>query len=257
MNLSFYENFVSAIKSGTPFCLATVVKTEGSTPRKSGAKMLVFQSGKTEGTIGGSLVEQQVIEKAQSIILSGEPEICSFSFNANADEKDKMICGGKMKIFIEPFVSNKNLYIFGAGHCGFALAPVAAAAGFVVHVLDDREDQASKDRFPMAATITVGDYEKISGDLCPKKDAFVAIMTHGHSADAEVLKNVLAKDCKYVGLMASKRKRQQIFEKLVKEGIDKNSMEKVCSPIGLDINAETPEEIAVSITAELIEKSKS
>ena len=256
MNISFYENFISAIKSQKSFCLATVVETKGSTPRKTGAKMIVFQDGKSFGTIGGGLVEKQVVNKAKSIIENQIPEICSFSFDNNVDENEKMICGGKMSVFIEPFGDNKNLYIFGAGHCGFALAKVASNAGFVIHIFDDRDDQASKERFPMAATITVGDYKKTSAEFSPKNNSFVAIMTQGHSADADVFKNVLNKNCCYVGLMASKRKKQQIFEKLIQEGMKKSRLDKVCSPIGLNINAETPEEIAVSITAELIERSK-
>ncbi len=256
MNLSFYESFISAIKSEKPFCLATVVETKGSTPRKTGAKMIVFQDGKSLGTIGGGLVEKQVINKAKSIIENQISEICSFSFDNNADEKEKMICGGKMSVFIEPFGSNKNLYIFGAGHCGFALAKIASNAGFAIHIFDDREDQASKERFPMATTITVEDYEKSSNEFCPQNNSFVAIMTQGHSADAEVLKNVLNKKCFYVGLMASKRKKQQIFEKLIQDGMEKRQIDKVCSPIGININAETPEEIAISITAQLIERSK-
>ncbi len=255
MNLSFYENFISAIKSEKSFCLATVVETEGSTPRKTGAKMIVFQDGKSFGTIGGGLVEKQVINKAKSIIENQIAEICSFSFDNDADENDKMICGGKMSVFIEPFGNNKNLYIFGAGHCGFALAKTAAAAGFAIHIFDNREELANNERFPMAATITVDDYENSSADFMPKNKSFVAIMTQGHSADADVLKNVLDKNCCYVGLMASKRKKQQIFEKLIQEGTDKILIDKVYSPIGLDIGAETPEEIAISILSEMIKIS--
>ena len=250
---NFYEQLASVIKSGKSVCLATVIKAEGSTPREAGAKMLIFADGKTIGTIGGSLLEKKVIDKAVELLkTSAPPTIEKFSLKEKSDNKSGMICGGEMQVFIEPISSGSQLYIFGAGHCGLALAKIAAQTGFAVHIIDDRPEIASTERFPMVASITVSDYNKISKEISLPKNAFIAIMTQGHSADAEVLENLITKKYFYIGLMASKRKREQIFEKLAANGIDNNLLEKVHSPIGLAIGAETPEEIAVSILSEMI-----
>jgi len=250
---TFFNQLASAIKSGKSVCLATVIKAEGSTPREAGAKMFVFADGKTVGTIGGSLLEKKVIDKAVEILKnSGTPTIEKFSLKEKGDNKSGMICGGEMQAFIEPISSGNQLYIFGAGHCGLALAKIAAQTGFAVHIIDDRPEIASAERFPMAASITVGEYGKISKEIILPENAFIAIMTQGHSADAEVLKNLIARKYFYIGLMASKRKREQIFTKLAADGIEKNLLEKVHSPIGLPIGAETPEEIAISILSEMI-----
>ena len=253
MNTTFFEQLASAIKSGKSVCLATVIKAEGSTPREAGAKMLVFPDGKTVGTVGGSLLEKQVIDKAVEILKSGgSPSLEKFSLKENSSNKSGMICGGEMQVFIEPISSGSQLFIFGAGHCGLALAKVASQTGFAVHIIDDRPEIASRERYPMAASITVEDYNKISKEIDLPDNAFIAIMTQGHSADAEVLQNLITKKYFYIGLMASKRKREQIFEKLAANGISKELLEKVHSPIGLDIGAETPEEIAISILSEMI-----
>jgi len=251
MNTNFFQQLSSAINSGKSVCLATVVKAEGSTPREAGAKMLVFSDGKTVGTIGGSLLEKRVIDKAVNMLKSGSPPSIE-KFSLKDDDKTGMICGGKMQVFIEPISSGSQLYIFGAGHCGLALTKIAVKTGFAVHIVDDRPEIASRERYPMAASITVGDYNKISKEIDLPDNAFVAIMTQGHSADAEVLENLITKKYSYIGLMASKRKREKIYDKLAQNGIEKSLLENVKSPIGLSIGAETPEEIAISILAEMI-----
>ncbi len=247
---TFFQQLSSAIAAGKSVCLATVVKAEGSTPREAGAKMLVFADGKTVGTVGGSLLEKKVIDKSIELIKSGKTSLEKFSLKD--DDKTGMICGGEMHVFVEPISSGQQLYIFGAGHCGLALAKIAVEIGFAVHIVDDRPEIASRERYPMATSITVEEYNKISKEIDLPADAFIAIMTQGHSADAVVLQNRITKKYSYIGMMASERKREQVFEKLGKNGIEKTLLENVKSPIGLDINAETPEEIAISILAEMI-----
>ena len=247
---NFFQQLASAVKSGKSVCLATVVKAEGSTPREAGAKMLVFADGKTVGTVGGSLLEKKVIDKSIELIKSGKTSLEKFSLKG--DDKTGMICGGEMNVFIEPISSGQQLYIFGAGHCGLALAKIAVETGFAIHIFDDRPEIASRERYPMAESITIGDYNKISKEIDLPADAFIAIMTQGHSADAVVLQNLITKKYSYIGMMASERKREQVFDKLSKNGIEKTLLKNVKSPIGLDINAETPEEIEISILAEMI-----
>ncbi len=256
MNVQFYKQLLSALKKGMPVCLVTVTATKGSTPRKTGAKMLVFPDGRTIGTIGGSLVEKQTTQKAIEAIKTRTPLVETFTLTKENQNKTGMICGGEMTVFLEPIGEARNLYIFGAGHCGHALARAADAVGFLVHILDDRPDVASSERFPMAASITVGDYDEISSTMQPMPDAYIAIMTAAHAGDAVVLKNTITKTYRYIGMMASARKRAQIYAKLSEQGIDRSLLEKVRAPIGLDINAETPEEIAVSIAAELVKTAR-
>ena len=189
---NFFQQLSSAIASGKSVCLATVVKAEGSTPREAGAKMLVFADGKTVGTVGGSLLEKKVIDKAVDMLkFSSLPVLEKFSLKN--DDKTGMICGGEMIVFIESISSGSQLYIFGGGHCGLALAKIAVETGFAVHIIDDRPEIASSERYPMAASITVGDYGKISKEIDLPEGAFVGIMTQGHSADAIVLENLITK----------------------------------------------------------------
>ena len=254
MNSNVFDVLNRSLKSGKQVCLVTVIKAEGSTPREAGAKMLVFPDGKTVGTIGGSLLEKNVIVKAVEMLKNSAPPVIEkFSLKDKSETASGMICGGEMQVFIEPISAGSPLYIFGGGHCGLALARLAVETDFAVHIIDDREEIASPERFPMAASITIGDYNKTSKEIVLPENAFVTIMTQGHSADADVLENLITKKYFYIGLMASKRKRAQIFGKLAANGIDKKLLENVHSPIGLDIGAETPEEIAVSILAEMIQ----
>ena len=253
MNVKIFEALTDSLKSGKQVCLATVIKAVGSTPREAGAKMVIFQNGKAVGTIGGGLLEKKVIDKAVELLkISGEPTIEKFSLKEKSENEAGMICGGEMEVFIEPISSGSQLFIFGGGHCGFALAKIASRTDFAIHIIDDRSEVVTSEKFTMATSITIGDYDKISKEITLPNGAFIAIITQGHSADATVLQNLITKDYAYIGLMASKRKREQIFDKLAADGIDKKLLENVRSPIGLDIGAETPEEIAVSILAEMI-----
>ena len=253
---TIYEDILACQKAGVPFCVVTVTAATGSTPRKAGAKMIVLEDGTIQGTIGGGLVERKMHDRALEVLQSGAPVDETFSLAAETDTSEGMICGGEMRFFLEPHTTGKHIYIFGAGHCGYALARSAALAGFSIHVLDDRPEVATRERYPMAASITVGNYAELSAQVQPTKEAYITIMTEGHSGDETVLENVLRKECWYIGMMASTRKREIIYSNLLKKGITEQELEKVYSPIGLKIAAETPEEIAVSIVAELIQVNR-
>lgn len=257
MNESLYTEIAHAEANGTRVCVVTVVSTKGSTPRKSGAKMLVYPDGKTAGTIGGGAVERVVVEKAIELCGSGEPTTFTFSLEKEAEQKENMLCGGEMTFFLEPLGYAQHLHIFGGGHCGLALAQCAAHAGFVIHVYDDRPEIVSSDRFPHAASLQCDEYAKMSAHLRCDENDYIAIMTQGHIADEIVLENVLKSGAKYIGMMASTRKRKEVFSHLSDKGISDDVLKRIHSPIGVDINAETPEEIAVSIVAELISVSRS
>jgi xanthine dehydrogenase accessory factor len=251
-SIALYEDILACLKAGMPFCVVTVTTATGSTPRTAGAKMIVLEDGTIKGTIGGSLVERNMRDRALAALRDGKPRVETYSLAAEQSTSEEMICGGEMTFFLEPHTTGKHLYIFGAGHCGYALARAAAQAGFSIHVLDDRPEVATRERYPMAASITVGDYAEISAQLQPAKDAYITIMTQAHAGDETVLAHVLRKECRYIGMMASTRKREIIYKNLRGNGVTEQELEQVHSPVGLEIEAETPEEIAVSIVAELI-----
>jgi xanthine dehydrogenase accessory factor len=256
MSLDIFEQLLSDLRSGTPVCLVTVVATSGSTPRKPGAKMLVYADGRSAGTIGGGLVEQEIVAGARETLATGSARLIRHELHGDAGQTGEMICGGAMQFYLEPYGRARHLYIFGGGHCGLALADAAARVGFIIHVLDDRPDIVTRERFPLAASLTHGDYTTLAADVELHPDAYIAIMTENHQGDAGVLACVIDRDCVYVGLMASSRKREHTYAALRAQGIDADALMRVHSPIGLAIGSETPEEIAVSIVAELIETAR-
>ena len=237
-----------------PSALVTVVKTKGSVPREAGSKMIVEADGSIFGSIGGSSVEALVIEEARAVIHNGKPRFVSHDLYDKSGKDTGMLCGGKMDFFIEPLNSAERLYIFGGGHVGYHLARMAGMVGFEYVVIDDRPEFANSERFPQAAQCIVEAPAKMAAQLDLGADDYVVIVTPGHAHDYDVLKNLIRKPARYIGLIASKVKRRDIYTKLKQDdGITDSELERVHCPIGLPIKAETPEEIAVSILAELIQ----
>jgi len=247
-----YEKIVELKKIRMPAALVTVIDARGSTPRGTGAKMLVYGNGKQFGTIGGSAVEAKVISTARACIQSGEVKRVKHNLNDPAKEDTGMICGGTMEFFIEPIQTAPHIYIFGGGHCGHPLAQLAGKAGFQYTLIEDRPEFAGHERFPDASDIMIGELEQLAESLDLTDHDYVAIVTRNHELDFKTLKNILKKPAKYIGLIGSKSKRTQIFSRLKKEGFSAAELERIHTPIGLNINAETPEEIAISILAEMI-----
>jgi len=248
-----FQKILELKKSGRPSALVTVIKTRGSTPRGSGSKMIVEPDGEIHGTIGGSSVEAMVIEEAREVIASGKSRVVTHNLNDEQHEDTGMVCGGIMEFFIEPLNTAPHVYIFGGGHVALPLARLLAQTGFTYTLIDDREKFASAERFPEALNIHVGDPAKIAEELEILPSDFIAIVTRCHDHDYTTLRAVIKKKYRYLGLIGSRNKRRQIFERLQKnDGIQADLLEKVHAPIGLDIEAETPEEIAVSIVAEMI-----
>lgn len=250
--IEIIEEWGRALRAGTPVCLVTVAATKGSTPRKAGAKMLVFADGRTRGTIGGGLVERAMTTAALDALRQRTPRLETFCLDATPADAIGMICGGEMTFLLEPHGAARHLHIFGAGHCGLALARAAAPAGFVIHVYDDRPEVVTRERFPMAASLHTASYDEMSRAFAPVPDAYAAIMTHAHAHDAVVLANIISSQCVYIGMMASNKKKAETWAALAAQGISPAALERVHCPIGLAIGAQTPEEIAVSIVAELI-----
>jgi xanthine dehydrogenase accessory factor len=230
----------------------TVVRSQGSTPQRAGAKMLVFADGRTVGTIGGGCYENDAFWKARDAIASGRSALLHYELNDDFAQENGLICGGRMDVHIDPLAPSPHLYVIGAGHVSWQLARMAVDAGFRLHVVDDREKFANRERFPDAdevITAPIPDWLH-SAEIPPS--AYVVVVTRGHKHDLDAMRALTARDLRYLGLIGSRAKVVKIFELLLSEAMPAECLERVHAPIGLDIGAVTPAEIAVSILAELI-----
>ena len=343
MNSFLVENICRVLEQGDSLVLATIISRQGSTPRTAGTKMIVLAGGKIMGTIGGGLLESQVMQRAGEVMTSGAPAFMSFDLTSTQVAAMDMICGGRLDIFLdlltpdettievfrawrdaladgragfllttivgpedrperahhffmsasggmvgdipftpetldsalkdipgdpylkvitlektilvlEPTSKPKTAYIIGAGHVSVPTAHFAATVGFRVVVLDDRAEFADPQKFPDASEVRrVEDYEHPLQDFPVDEDSFIVIVTRGHLYDKEALAEALKTKAGYIGMIGSKRKRSAIYKALLEEGYTDGDIERIHSPIGLAIDAETPEEIAISIVAEMIQ----
>ena len=252
MNREVFAAVADALDRGEPAALVTIVATTGSTPQRVGAKMLVFGDGRTVGTIGGGCYENDAFGKARQAIASRAPQLVHYELSDDFAQETGLICGGTMDVYIEPIEPSPELYIIGAGHVGFHLARLANEVSFRVHVVDDREKFASAERFPDAAEIVVEDIPAWIQRTRLPAHAYVVIVTRGHTNDLDALRALAPRDLRYLGLIGSRAKVARIYDELVSEQMDGELLKRVHAPIGLDIGAVTPQEIAVSILAELI-----
>ena len=252
MNEEVLPAAADALERGEPAALVTIVRSAGSTPQRTGAKMLVFADGRTVGTIGGGCYENDALGKAREAIATGKPALVKYDLNDDFVQESGLICGGQMEVYIDPIAPAPALYVIGAGHVGWNLARMAAEAGFRIHVLDDREKFANADRFPFAQTIEVDDIGAWLHKAELPSAAYVVVVTRGHTHDFDAIRALAARDLRYLGLIGSRAKVARIFDALEAEGLPLECLQRVHAPIGLDIGAITPAEIAVSILAELI-----
>lgn len=236
-----------------PAALCTVTATRGSTPRKPGASMVVIadgsELGRIEGTIGGGAVEHQLRRLALEVVASTQPRTVEISLTKELG----MCCGGSMTFFIESLRLRPPLVLFGAGHVGQAVCRVASTAGFDVTVADPREELLVTERLPDAAGL-VDDWEREDMARLPfGPDAFVVVATHDHHIDQQIVERVLEQPFRWAALVGSQRKAMLTRERCLQKGIAQAQVERLRCPAGLDIGAETPEEIAVSIVAEMVQ----
>ena len=243
---------VRALEKGEEAALVTIVSAQGSTPQRVGAKMLVFADGRTVGTIGGGCYENDALGKAREALQTRKSQLVRYDLTDDFVEESGLICGGQMQVYIEPIEPAPHLYIVGAGHVAQHLACVAKPVGFRTHVLDDREKFANRERFPDADEITVDSIPEWLHRADVPSHAYVVVVTRGHRHDLDALRALAARDLRYLGLIGSKAKVKRIYDALVAEAMPLECLWRVHAPIGLDIGAITPEEIAVSILAELI-----
>lgn len=250
--MEIYEEIVRLQREGRKGAVATIVNARGSIPSFKSAKMLVRDDGSIAGTVGGGCVEAEVWQAAREVMASEKPQNLSFDLNQNPKYDTGLVCGGTLEIFIEPVLPAPVLYLFGAGHVALEVFKAARNAGFEVIVCDDRESYANAERFPGARQVIAEDFDCAMAGLTPNESAYVVIATRGHRDDMRVLRWAVQTPARYVGMIGSKRKAISIFRELTKEGLRAELFERVYSPVGLDIGATAPEEIAVSIVAQLI-----
>jgi xanthine dehydrogenase accessory factor len=250
--MDIYEEIVRLRHEGRRAALATIVNVRGSIPSFATAKMLVRDDGSILGTIGGGCVEGEVWQAAREVMEQEKPRTLSFNLNQDPKYDTGLVCGGSLEVFIEPVLPPSLLYVFGAGHVALNLYKVARIAGFDVVVVDDRESYANRERFPEARDIFAEDFEKVLGQLAPPESAFLVIATRGHRDDMRALRWAVGTPARYIGMIGSRRKVLTIYRELEKEGITPESLKRVHAPVGLDIGAVTPEEIAVAVVAEMI-----
>lgn len=249
MNINVLKELIYLLDQGKVFAHATIVNAKGSTPREIGADMLILENGETVGTIGGGALELKVIELSKECIQSQKSSI----FNLPLNSPDiGMICGGEVDVFIETFKSKPKLIICGAGHVGKALYDIAKTLDFKISVLDDREEYLNEMRFPDADELILGKINESLINCHIDENTYICIVTRSHREDYEALESVVNSNANYIGLMGSKKKVKEIFDELLSNGIDEIKLSKVKAPIGFNIATNSPEELAISIIAEIL-----
>jgi xanthine dehydrogenase accessory factor len=251
--MEIYEEIVRLKKEGRSSALATIVQCSGSSPQKEGAKMLVRDDGSIAGTMGGGCLEAEVIQAAVMTIRDGSPRTVPFELT---ERHGGLVCGGKVLVYIEPIIPEPKLIILGAGHVGKALVNVAKFAGFRTTVADDREEFANRGNIPDAGEIVVHEFGDMFSRLFIDENAYIVIATRGHNHDLDALKAALGTRAKYIGLLGSRRKRALLFKTLREAGFSEEDIGRVVTPVGLPIGSVTPEEIAISIMAQIIQKRR-
>jgi len=249
--VDLFEEIVKMRRAGRRAALATIVHTNGSIPSYESSRMLVREDGSIAGTIGGGCVEAEVWAAAKEVMQKEAPRKMVFNLNNEAKYDNGLICGGTLEVFVEPILPQPMLYVFGGGHVSMAVAKAAMAAGFSIGVVDDRETFANQERFPMAQEIYTR-YEDAFEKIHPNAASYLVIVTRGHKEDMRVLAWAVRTEARYVGMIGSKRKVLSVYKALENEGYKPEEFERVYAPMGLEIGALSPEEIAVSIAAELV-----
>lgn len=252
MPVDLYEEIVRLRRQGLRAALATIVARRGSTPRRDAAKMIVYADGDQLGTLGGGCTEAEICREALTVIRSERPSLLHFDLTEDDAEDGGLICGGTMEVYVEPILPDPMLFIFGAGHIGQCVAESATRLGFRITVLDDRVKYANKERFPSAHEVCVGSWDEMFGLLPVNDSSYLLIATRGHRYDLACLRFALQTPARYIGLLGSLRKTKLLFGALEREGVDNSKFDRVFAPVGIEIGSETPEEIAVSIAAELV-----
>ncbi len=249
--MNIYNDIIKVQEQNKDFAVLTIIKSEGSVARHENSKMIVSADSGIIGTIGGGIIEKKSIDEAIKQIKIGQSKV--IELQKDSKTLADLVCGGAVEVFIEVHKSRSRLILCGAGHVSKAISYIAATMGFEIIVIDPRPEWANSQRFPDAKSIvTSADIEKSIKDQYSNKNTFYIIATWNHKHDREALKNIIYKEHKYIGMLASRKKAGEIINTLKEEGVEQSLLDKVYSPVGLDLKAETPEEIAISVMAEIL-----
>ncbi len=241
------EEAYKLMQASQPFAWVTITNQEGSSARHVGSSMLVTSEGKVIGTVGGAIAELQLIEQSIDAIKEGKPRTIKIPLP---------VCAGVITCFVNVFHAPEQLILVGAGHVAQPKSKLAKMLGFQVTVIDDRADYGTKERFPEADRIIVDDWDKALKELQIDQDTYIIILTYTGESDELALRTVIDSKAAYIGMISSESKAKGILSKLKRDGISDELLRKVVTPIGLDIGAETPAEIAVSTMAEIVMRRK-
>jgi xanthine dehydrogenase accessory factor len=251
----FYAKMADLTRQAVPFVLATITAAQGSSPRGVGARMLILADGTTVETVGGGVLEKQVVTDALACLASGASRSETYQLRQEGEHALGALCGGEATVFLEVHAPDRTLIIVGAGHVGQRLCAIAKLLDYIVVVLDPRQEMVSRERFPQADQLICGDPAR-TAELCSLgEDSHIVIVTHSHQHDAAALRAVIDSPVAYVGMIGSANKVRAIFAQLADDGVEPELLARVHSPIGLDIGAETPAELALCIMAEIVAES--
>jgi xanthine dehydrogenase accessory factor len=250
--MDIYEEIARLRKAGRKAALATIINVQGSVPSYETSKILIRDDGSIVGTVGGGCVEAEVWSAAQDVIRDEKPCRLHFNLNSNPEYNDGLVCGGSLDVFVEPILATPTLVLLGGGHICLYIAKIAQVAGFGCMVVDDREAYANPQRFPDASATYAGEWEESFPKIVTNDFSYIVIATRGHKSDLDCLRWALSVPARYIGMVGSKRKLIQFVDVLRAEGLTDEQLQRLHSPVGLEIGALTPQEIAVAIVAEMI-----
>ncbi len=250
--MDIYDEIVRLRKLGQKCAIATIVEVNGSIPSYQSAKLLVREDGSMLGTIGGGCVEAEVWNAAREVMQLERSRNLSFNLGHDAAYDNGLICGGQLDVFVEPVIPQPRALIFGAGHISKSLCHLSAVAGFDVTVVDNRESYANSERFPEAGAVFADEYEDAFPKLAVNETTYIVIVTRGHRDDMRVLRWAIDQPARYIAMVGSRRKVIGVVKEFEREGVPRAAFERIFAPMGFDIGAVSPEEIAVSVVAEMI-----
>lgn len=241
---------LEAAQKGQSYAIATIVEsTVKGTPRKAGAKMVVMENGQLFGSIGGGRYELATQKEALKALQTGKNALLTYNYFGGEGQS---VCGGQIKVFVEPFLGQKHFVICGAGHIALPLSALGKILGFRVTIIDNRKEFANKRRFPHVDQVICGPHAQKLAAIPLNANTYVMVVTQGNEYDFECLKTVVGSQAGYLGVISSRAKKVKFFNRLRKMGVPEAALKRVDIPAGLDIGAQSPEEIALSIASKLV-----
>jgi xanthine dehydrogenase accessory factor len=250
-NDTILQELLSARQSREPVALATVIRTQGSVPRHAGSKMLVYDGGRISGTIGGGELEARVIAESVASLRDGQTRMIPYSL-VSPQRGDPGVCGGSLEVYVEPYLPQATLFVIGCGHVGRALASLGRWLGYTVVASDDRAEMATQETVPDAHVHLPGDIDDALARYPVDRHTYIAVVTRNVGLDRQILPSLLKTPAPYIGVIGSKRRWEETKRLLQADGVPAEALARVRSPLGLEIYAESPAEIAISIMAEII-----